>query len=252
MNAHWSIRVTVNTPPAQKVEHYIQEKWKVMGYVKIRSSLKTAQIVVSPGPGAYHYSIPELAVAHERGHVGFVEDWRMNDSLLTMAELNQVPVWELEVDAWLRALEENTVDFLEGTFILDCLYSYAHFHATPEEWAEAAQLIADRCKEPERLMMYEPIKPPPGSEPPGPSIEFVPSDGDDESEQGGDSEGESWDTDQTKAADADRTAVLTSQEAISAAKQGKDALQDYLRNKGLDPSLDNLPPLVTAVLAGGR
>lgn len=247
----------------QQFPGHVGEKWKVSGQVTISKDLKTAHIKVESMPESKEIGF--LAVRHEEGHVEYAEDvLAMNPAADPNEACGLQDIFRTETDAWIRAVDgRKAFTYREGTFILDCLYSYGHHYATPEEWQEAVDQLAIQCQDPPALREYEPIKPPPGSPPP-PGVIVGPAIGDGSGEggpngslgEGGEpTGGEVPDHDGPSKGDIEsleRTKVLTSPEGIAAARRGREALSHLLQTRGHSPNLDNLPPVVAAILPTGE
>jgi hypothetical protein len=190
------MEIKVTKGDVESLPGSIGRKWGVEGYTKFTEDLSSATVQVNGASNATYGTI-EWTQAHELGHVGTGQD--MADAYEGHEHEGYKVLfggdrWVLEVEAWMRALDEKgLVQFAYAAFMLDCLNSYRRNlpDVSDERWDEAVELIAGRCVSPDTVREYVPIEPD-ADEPPPKCMSFIPApDADDESEPDeGDDEGD--------------------------------------------------------------
>lgn len=271
------VHVDIKRVPFTDLPAGAASKWGINGQVGLPHNLDNAMIRLQHTADTDPNTIV-LAEAHERGHVGYVEDMRANDAGTTGADFAQCDTWLTEVDAWIRAIGERVLSVNEGMFLLDCLWSYGYHYADRREWQDTQAMIAACCENPAMLRAYKPLDPPknengdtPAPPEPGPEVEIgEPGEGNPLGEPGDEPGQEPGEDDPqghnapgipngTKGEDTpeledtlERWETLMQAEPMALAAAGDtEALRDYMQANGLGVALVDLPPIMEAVLGIG-
>lgn len=160
------INTTVTEKARDEVPGSIGKKWGVTGVAAVKEFFTEADVTTEYDQQLASNNSRVLARAHELGHVSVAQDYVDGMDLETAWDsYRQTPVFENEVEAWLRGIEKEFGGQISGInsvhLILDCLNSYRRGRgATDAQWTGALAVIADFYAGPASdVWDYEPLEP---------------------------------------------------------------------------------------------
>lgn len=228
--------------PRGEIKGSIGRKWAVDGVTRIEQPMTGINIEVY-GTHDLVETVKRLASMHENGHAASMNDVIENRPNAAWDVISRYNRWVGEVEAWMRGLDGYTIDYVDSTFILDCMNSYRRgIPATEAQWDDFVDLLSSAYYgEPDDLFDYEPLEPDPGEKVRYCLPDFNEDDGRGDDEDGG---GDRDEHDESPDQDNPFDNGWLEQDILDELANGT-TIDEAAEKHGLDSN--RLPPLIAAM-----